>query len=96
MSTQEHNATVKALSESLRDVFGELEDSKRLIDVTRIPLICKSIIDTNTKINEINNKLDTKFVTVEAFLPVQKLVYGLVGIILLAVVGALVGLVVMR
>lgn len=35
----------RALSNALREVFGEGEDKKRFIDVSRIPLICKSIIE---------------------------------------------------
>lgn len=45
-------------------------------------------------LKDIKLRLDSKFVTVEAFDPVRKLVYGLVGIILTAVVIALVTLVV--
>jgi hypothetical protein len=37
--------------------------------------------------------IDKKYVTKDSFSPVQKIVYGLVGAILLAVVGALVALV---
>lgn len=44
-------------------------------------------------LEEIKSKLDSKYVTVEAFAPVKTLVYGLVGIILTAVIGALVALV---
>jgi hypothetical protein len=44
-------------------------------------------------LDEIKLKLDNKYVTVEAFQPVKSLVYGMVGTILVAVVGALVALV---
>jgi hypothetical protein len=44
-------------------------------------------------LEEIKEKLDSKYVTVEAFAPVKTLVFGLVGLILVAVVGALVALV---
>ena len=40
-------------------------------------------------IKDIINKLDTKFVTSEAFWPVRAIAYGLVGIIMVSVVGAL-------
>jgi hypothetical protein len=84
----------KALSDALRDVFGEHASSGRFVDVSRIPLICKSIIDTNAKLVEISEKLDKKYVTNEVFMPVKSLVYGFVGLVLVAVVGALLFLVI--
>ena len=44
-------------------------------------------------IAEINQKLDDKYVTKDEFDPVKKLVYGMVAIILVAVIGALLTLV---
>ena len=83
----------QSLSEALRDVFGEHQASGRFIDVTRIPLLCKSVIDTNERIKEINDKLDNRYVSVESFDPVKQLVYGLVSLILVGVVGAIIALV---
>ena len=40
-------------------------------------------------IAEINIKLDDKYVTKDEFIPVRNVVYGLVGIILLSVIGAI-------
>ena len=40
--------------------------------------------------------VDSRFVTKEQFMPVQKIVYGLVALILVAVFGALVGLVIIK
>lgn len=45
-------------------------------------------------IHEIKNKLDKNYVTQNEFEPVKRVVYGLVTLILVAVVGALVGLVI--
>jgi len=42
----------------------------------------------------INRRLDDQFVSQVEFRPVRNVVYGLVGIMLVAVVGALIGLVV--
>lgn len=84
----------KILGQALEDVFGEHQASKRFIDVTRIPLLCKSIIDTNTRLENIETKLDAKYVTNEAFSPVKNLVYGLVTLILTAVIGAILVLVI--
>jgi len=75
------------LSEALRDVFGENKTSGRFIDVSRIPLICKSIEDIHEQIKLINDKLDDKFVTKEAFGVVQKIVFGAVGVILATTLG---------
>lgn len=50
----------------------------------------------NTKVNEIKGELhdlrtviDAKYVTREEFLPVRNIIYGLVGMILMGVLGAL-------
>jgi hypothetical protein len=44
-------------------------------------------------VKEIKEKMESHFITKEEFDPVKKIVYGLVGIILVAVIGALVALV---
>lgn len=97
-SFSEHDLekTTQALSDALREVFGENTRSQRFVDVTRIPLICKSIVDTNERLKEIKDRLDTKFVTVEAFTPVRNVVYGLVSLILVAIVGALLAVVIQK
>lgn len=57
----EYNASderqTKILADALREVFGELEESKRLVDVSRIPLICQSIVDMHKSIDDINKNL---------------------------------------
>lgn len=50
--------------------------------------------NVETAVGHINRKLDEKYVTHAEFEPVKKCVYGLVSIILVAVVGAIVALVV--
>lgn len=47
----------KAISDSLRNIFEEGEKAGRFIDVTRIPLICASIVDMHQNINSIQNNL---------------------------------------
>mgnify|MGYP001584274005 FL=1 len=83
----EHMTSI--LSNALREVFDAHKESGRFVDVSRVPLLCKSIIDMQGNIKDIINKLDTKFVTSEAFWPVRAIAYGLVGIIMVSVVGAL-------
>jgi hypothetical protein len=55
----------------------------------------ESMSSNTERIIHIENKIDEKCVTKEEFQPVRLIVYGLVGIILVAVVGALIGLVIM-
>lgn len=47
----------RALTVALRDVFGEHEKTNRFIDVTRIPLICKSILETSSRITKIEENI---------------------------------------
>ena len=47
-------------------------------------------------IAEIKKKLDSNYVTKVEFEPVKKIVYGLIAIILITVVGAIIGLVVIK
>lgn len=64
------------------------------LDTSKIPLICHKINDINEHLASIDKHLETRFVTQESFGPVQKIVYGMVGLILLGVGGALLTLVV--
>ncbi len=47
-------------------------------------------------VKEIKDKLNKDFVTVDQFSPIQKLVYGMVSLVLMSVFGALVSLVLMK
>lgn len=46
------------------------------------------------KINDIDSKVSSGYVTKEEFEPIKKIVYGVVSLILTAVVGAIVALVI--
>ena len=48
------------------------------------------------RLDHIDHRLDEDFVTAEEFAPVKKVVYGLVGLILTAVMGGIVGLVIVK
>jgi hypothetical protein len=48
---------------------------------------------TSRVVDEIKGKLEHNYVSQEEFKPVKTIVFGLVGVILMAVVGALVALV---
>lgn len=54
----------------------------------------EAMADMKQDISDLKNELEGKYVTQEAFMPVQRLVYGLVGVVLLSVIGALVAIVV--
>lgn len=47
------------------------------------------------RIEEINIKLDKSFVPISRYIPVERIVYGMVTLILIAVVGAIIKLVVL-
>ncbi len=76
----------RALATALRRVFGENEETQRFVDVSKIPLICKSIVDMHKSMEEIKDRLDTRYVTVEAFGPYKKAL----NLIATAVLGAIV------
>lgn len=61
---------------------------KRYIDVSRIPLICQSINQIGEDISEIKDNMNTS-VTQDQFWPVKTLVYGITGLMLTGIVGAL-------
>ncbi len=64
--------------------------AKFYIDISRIPLICQSIVTISKNIESIHDKLDNKFVTKDVFYPVKTIVFGAVGIMLAAVFSAIV------
>lgn len=70
--------------------IAEAAKAKMYIDISRIPLICQSVVGIHSEITEIKTLLDKKFVTREAFWPVKTLVYSAAGSILLIVFTALV------
>lgn len=62
----------------------------------KIAVIQNDVDYLKNRVDEIAEKMDEKFVTQTEFDPIRKLVYGLVGLILTAVVGALIAMVVNR
>jgi hypothetical protein len=57
-----------------------------------IAVIQTNILDIKEDVRDIKNKLEMDYVTKQEFDPVKKVVYGLVSLILVAVVGALITL----
>jgi DNA-directed RNA polymerase specialized sigma54-like protein len=63
---------------------------------TDIAVILNKVGYIENEVKEITQKLQSNYVTQDQFEPVKKVVYGLVTIILVAVVGALIGLVIIK
>lgn len=82
----------RALSQSLRDVFSENVDTGRFIDVSRVPLICLNINNIHESLKDIKENMVSK----ETFWPIKTMVYAGAGTVLLAVLGAVVALVVIK
>lgn len=88
-----NDAEVQKIAEALRQVFGEGQERQRFIDITRIPLICQSIIQIADDMRDMKQTLEEKFVTKDQFWPIQTLVYGLTSILLTGIVVALLAMV---
>lgn len=63
-------------------------------DETKLAVIQTDLTYIKEKLNAVDNKVSSHYVSKEEFEPIKKIVYGLVSLILIAVVGALAALVV--
>lgn len=61
-----------------------------------IDYIKKAVDDLKKSVDEVKKNTEENFVTKAEFAPVKQIVYGLVGLVLTAVVGALIGLVILQ
>lgn len=61
---------------------------------TQLAVMANDIKYVVKSVDDLNNKIDHNYVTKDQFEPVKRIVYGLVGLILVAVVGALLSLVI--
>lgn len=61
-----------------------------------LAVILNKVNRIESDVKDITAKLDKDYVTQDQFLPVRNLAYGLVGLILTAVVGGLISLVVLK
>ena len=72
-------------------------EADALLEAIKATTLIKNDIEyIKVDIEDINIKLDSHYVTKEQFEPVRNIVYGMVGIILVAVIGALITLVVRK
>lgn len=67
---------------------------KQQSDETNIAVMASNVADIKSSVAKIETRLESNYVTKEAFAPVQRLVYGLVSIILIAVCTALITLII--
>ena len=65
-------------------------------DEVKLAVIQNDLTYIKEKLNAVDNKVSSHYVSKEEFEPIKKIVYGMVSLILVAVVGALVTLVVGR
>lgn len=63
-------------------------------DETKLAVIQTDLTYIKEKLNAVDNKVSSSYVSKEEFDPIKKIVYGMVSLVLIAVVGALVALVV--
>lgn len=63
-------------------------------DDVKLAVLQNDMSYVKDKLDSIDNKVSSHYVSKEEFEPIKKVVYGLVGLILVAVVGAVVSLVV--
>jgi len=61
---------------------------------TSVAVILSKVSRMEDDLKNVNTKLESKYVTQDQFEPIKKLVYGMVSIVLVAVVGAIVALVI--
>jgi hypothetical protein len=78
--------TAQAISEALHDVFDEKRSSGQFIDVSRIPLICQSIVSISGDLKDIKKSMVTK----EQFVPIRTLVYGACLLVLIGFFGSII------
>jgi hypothetical protein len=65
-----------------------------LSDETKLAVMQNDVTYIKEKLNAVDDKVSSHYVSKEEFEPIRKIVYGVVSLILIAVVGALVALVV--
>lgn len=66
----------------------------KLNNEIEVALIKQALLDIKAQVTKMDTKLDSNFVTKEEFGPVKNIVYGMVAVILLAVIAALVALII--
>jgi len=100
--------SITILAKAVSKAIGENEGNKRFIDLERIPLICLSISNISKALDDIkimitSNRTESdeqhkSFLTKEAFQlefgPIKSVVFGVVGLALIAMAGAVIALII--
>jgi hypothetical protein len=73
-----------------KNIMTENNDNDKI----QLAVISNDLTYIKEKMNAIDTKVSNNYVSKEEFEPIKKIVYGVVSLILVAVVGALVALVV--
>ncbi len=95
----------RIVNDTLSSFFSSQTDKERFVSTQRIPFICRDIATIKddmrgildsiaTSRDRLEVKMDDVYVTKEAFEPIKMLVYGFVGLSLVAIVGGLLALVI--
>lgn len=71
-----------------------MEETRKNNSEVKLALIQQDINYIKVEVSEIKKLVGEKYVTIEMFEPVRRIVYGLVGLVLVGVMGALLALVV--
>lgn len=78
-------------TEALKKTFDieDLNGQKRFLDISRVPLICQSILAIDKRLENMENNM----VNQDQFWPIKTLVYGMVATILVGALTAVLGLI---
>ena len=68
--------------------------NNRNTNTQNIDVIATKIDYIETAVRNIENKLEADYVTQDEFEPIKRIVYGMISVILVAVIGAIVAIVV--
>lgn len=75
-----------SIKQAVKEAFAAGVEGGRYVDISRVPLLCQAVIGIDKKLDDM--------VTQDQFWPVKTLVYSFVGIVLAAVIVAIVALVI--
>ena len=66
MTTEDRHLdiTTKALTKALVEVFGMGKRTKQFVDISRVPLLCKKVIDIREDIKDIRQRVEALTVAV--------------------------------
>ena len=98
--------TLQVLADAVSKAINDNEGNKRFIDLERIPLICLSMSNMSKDLIEIKEMIASNrkesdiqhegFLTKGEFTPYKKALNTIAGLILVAVVGAILSLIVIK